>query len=355
MRMELLSPAGNEEALIAAVQNGADAVYLGGKAFGARAAAANFDGPALEKAVAYCPSARGSGLYDREHAGQGGGAGGGPFPGGTGRAGGRGRLSRAGSGPKQAVVAGLSGHLPACQHPDEPEQCRWSRHGPRGLGLRRVVAARECSLEEIAAMAGTGLEVEVFAHGALCRAFRASACFPRPSAAAAATGGAAPSPAACPYWLGDSLCYALSTKDLCCLYDLPALMRAGACSIKLEGRLKRPEYVAVVTRAYRQALDLALEGKKPGPGGIGGAAVRVQPGRALPAAMPFPSGTAIRCSNKGPTTKACTWAASWRAPAAGRWPSSCVPCRKETGWKRARRAPRVWACRSPVSGSCPAV
>ena len=264
MRMELLSPAGNEDALIAAVQNGADAVYLGGKAFGARAAAANFDGPALEKAVAYC-HLRGVRVYmtvntlvkEAE-------------------------LEEGLSLVEQAVQAGVDAFLVQdlglsrlllrafpgiCLH----ASTQMSLNNADGaamaarLGLRRVVAARECSLEEIAAMAGTGLEVEVFAHGALCMGFSGQCLFSSAIGGRSGNRGRCAQPCRLPYWLGDSLCYALSTKDLCCLYDLPALMRAGACSIKLEGRLKRPEYVAVVTRAYRQALDLALEGKKPGP------------------------------------------------------------------------------------------
>ena len=129
------------------------------------------------------------------------------------------------------------------------------------LGAERVVLARELSLEEIREIAGNaGIETEVFVHGALCMSVSGQ-CYlsgmiggrsgNRGSCAGACrlpwrAGAGRPDPA------GD---YALSLKDLCLAEQIPALREAGVASLKVEGRMKRPEYVAAAARAYRAALD----------------------------------------------------------------------------------------------------
>lgn len=262
MRLELLAPAGNEEALIAAVQNGADAVYLGGRALGARASASNFFGDVLERSVRYC-HLHGVKVYMTVNTLV--------------------KESEFADGlnlVREAVQTGVDAYLVQdlgfasvlrqafpgiCLHAST--QMSLNNAGgaqmAKTLGFSRVVAARECTLEEISAMAATGMEVEVFGHGALCMGFSGQCLFSSAIGGRSGNRGRCAQPCRLQYTLNDKKCYALSTRDLCTLFDLKTIMNSGACALKLEGRLKRPEYVAVVTSAYRRAIDLALEGKVP--------------------------------------------------------------------------------------------
>ncbi len=262
--MELLSPAGNEEALTAAVQSGADAVYFGGRALGARAQASFFFGPALYRAVEYC-HLRGVKAYltvntlVKE-----------------------GEMDGALEMVAEAVDAGVDAYLvqdlgllsllrqsfPGIRLHASTQMSLNNASGAAmalRLGVSRVVAARECGLEELRAMAATGAEVEAFAHGALCMGFSGQCLFSSSIGGRSGNRGRCAQPCRLPYELNGENCYALSPKDLCAMHDLKALRDAGVCSIKLEGRLKRPEYVAVVTAAYRRALDRLEEGKGPDP------------------------------------------------------------------------------------------
>lgn len=262
--LELLAPAGNEEALRAAVQNGADAVYAGGKAFGARAQAAVFFGDTLRQSVAYC-HAHGVKFYmtvntlmkDPE-------------------------LEDAYTLVKEAVDAGVDAYLvqdlglaqllKSCfsgiQLHASTQMSLCDAQGAlfaQQMGLTRVVAARECSLETLRAMAQTGVQIEAFAHGALCMGFSGQCLLSSMIGGRSGNRGRCAQPCRLPYTLDGKKGYALSTADLCTLNNMKDYLDAGIAAVKLEGRLKRPEYVAVVTGAYRRAIDLALEGRLPQP------------------------------------------------------------------------------------------
>ncbi len=263
-KVELLAPAGEREALVAAVQNGADAVYVGGRLFGARAGAANFDGEGLLEAVEYCHK-RGVKLYmtvntlvrDREmpQVYQ--------------------MVAEAVSAGIDAVIVqdlGVASLLRRC-FPDLPLHASTQMsianfsgaQRAKTLGMRRVVPARECTLQEIADIARAGLDVEAFVHGALCVSYSGQCLLSSMIGGRSGNRGRCAQPCRLPYALGGARGYFLSPADLCSAYDLRDLVRAGATSLKIEGRLKRPEYVAVVTAAYRRALDNALLGKPADP------------------------------------------------------------------------------------------
>ncbi len=131
----------------------------------------------------------------------------------------------------------------------------------RDLGVRRVVLARECDIDAIRRVARTGIETEVFAHGALCVSVSGQCLFSSMIGGRSGNRGRCAQPCRLPYSFGGKPGAWLSPRDLCVRDRLPELIGAGAASLKIEGRLKRPEYVAVVTRAYRDALDAALEGR----------------------------------------------------------------------------------------------
>lgn len=262
--MELLSPAGSWEALVAAVQNGADAVYLGFGGFNARRTAGNFEGGEFERAVEYC-HARGVRVHvtlntlvkQRELDG---------FC--------QAALDAARAGADAAIVQDLGAAqalralCPGLKLHMSTQAACCNAQGVRfaaAHGYERVVLARECSLDEIVRCAGVGVEIEAFVHGALCVCFSGQCLF------SSMVGGRSGNRGLCaqPCRLGYALCDAsgrerargclLSPRDIMLIEELPALERAGVCSLKIEGRLKRPEYVAEVTRAYRRALDMLAE------------------------------------------------------------------------------------------------
>lgn len=255
--MELLSPAGNREALVAAIACGADAVYLGYTAFGARSYAGNFDEPGLCEAVAYAHE-RGKKIYvtvntlvkqcemddlcDVLEI-----------------------ISRSNA---DAILVQDMGALkiarerfPQLTLHASTQMTVNNAQGARlmrSLGLTRVVPARECSLEELRLMADTGVEIEAFAHGALCVAVSGQCLFSSMIGGRSGNRGRCAQPCRLPYTLRDGENgYLLSTKDLMLIDRIPQLRDAGVYSFKLEGRMKRPEYVGVITRAYREALDCA--------------------------------------------------------------------------------------------------
>ena len=254
--MELLSPAGSMEALKAAVQNGANAVYLGCGTFNARQSAKNFTPQTLAEAVKYC-HVRGVAVHltlntlvsDRE----------------------LGEVSElirhaAGCGVDAFIVQDL-GVLQLCRRIAP----RVSVHGSTQLtvhslpgvllcaawGMSRVVLSRELSRDEIRYIAEhSPIEIEVFAHGALCM------CYSGQCYLSAAIGGRSGNRGRCAQPCRQSYGYSrwenrypLSLKDNCLVRELMELEAMGVASIKLEGRMKRAEYVAAVTSVYRKALD----------------------------------------------------------------------------------------------------
>ena len=254
--LELLAPAGSMEALKAAVQNGANAVYLGCGTFNARQGAKNFTPQTLTEAVKYC-HVRGVAVHltlntlvsDKEipelielirHA----------------------ALSAV-----DAFIVQDLGVIQLCRQiaPHIPihGSTQMTIHSLSGVllcaawGLRRVVLSRELSREEIRYICqNSPIEIEVFAHGALCM------CYSGQCYLSAAIGGRSGNRGRCAQPCRQSYGYGrwenrypLSLKDNCLVPYLQALEDMGVASIKLEGRMKRPEYVATVTRVYRQAIS----------------------------------------------------------------------------------------------------
>ena len=255
--MELLAPAGSMEALRAAVCNGADAVYLGADTFNARINARNFSAADLQEAVVYC-HVRGVKVHltlntlvlDRE------------MP----RAAELIRLA-ASCGVDAFIVQDL-GMVSLCRQlaPDVPihASTQMSIHSLEGvleaaaLGCSRVVLARELPAEEIAHICKKSpVEIEVFVHGALCMCYSGQCYLSSVIGRRSGNRGQCAQPCRLPYGYGrfESTRYPLSLKDNCLVGELDELRRMGVASIKIEGRMKRPEYVAIVTRAYRTVLN----------------------------------------------------------------------------------------------------
>ncbi|MDD3882026.1 MAG: U32 family peptidase [Eubacteriales bacterium] len=258
--MELLSPAGNMEALIAAVQNGADAVYLGCSALSARASA-GFSPEELRQAVSYA-HLRSVRVYvtvntlvfenELEKAK---------------KLIGEIRDAKADAVLIQDIGAArlISRLFPDVNMHASTQMAIHNRAGVRfakSIGMTRAVLARECSMETVAECAKEGLEIEVFVHGAHCVAMSGQCLFSSMVGNRSGNRGRCAQPCRMKYSIdGLASGYLLSPRDLCMIRRVPELLAAGVSSLKIEGRLKRAEYVAVVTRAYRQAIDAALSGK----------------------------------------------------------------------------------------------
>ena len=286
-RIELLAPAGSSEALHAAVENGADAVYLGGKLFSARQQADNFDMVVLKEELEYAHT-KGVSIYltmntlvsDDE-------------------------MKQALIFAAEARGAGIDGiivqdlGLAAALRrviPDVPlhgstQMTIYDIEGARALedmDFKRVVLARELALQEVAEIAGhTQLEVEVFVHGALCICYSGQCLMSSIIGGRSGNRGRCAQPCRLPYRLSGNLHsgqmvqklnensrsgnnaqnltdvrkvqYLLSPKDMCSLEHMTEIVNSGVHSLKIEGRMKSPEYVATVVRIYRKYLDLALE------------------------------------------------------------------------------------------------
>ncbi len=254
---ELLSPAGSREALTAAVQSGADAVYMGFGSFNARRNARNFTEEEFAEAVSYC-HLHGVKVYltlntlltDRE------------LP----TAADLLRLaSRMGV---DAVLVQDWGVLSLAREvaPDLPlhastQMSLFSLGGARlaaELGMERVVLARELSRGDIAEICrGCSAEVEVFVHGALCMCYSGQCTMSALIGQRSGNRGACAQPCRLPYTVnGSRRCtHPLSLKDVNLSDYLEELGEMGVACLKIEGRMKRPEYVAVITSVYRQLLD----------------------------------------------------------------------------------------------------
>lgn len=256
--IEILAPAGSPEALTAAVRCGADAVYLGVGRFNARRAAHNFAPEDMPETVRYC-HARGTAVHlalntlVREDEM-------------------RDALALAEQACAWGVDAliiqdrGLARRIHAAA-PDMPlhASTQLSCHTPSGVeelrdyGFSRVVLAREMSREEIAECVGLGCETEVFAHGALCMCVSGQCLLSAMLGGRSGNRGMCAQPCRLPFApagsgpAGDRT--ALSLKDLCLLDYVEQLREAGVDSLKIEGRMKRPEYVAAAVTAYRAAAD----------------------------------------------------------------------------------------------------
>lgn len=256
-KIELLAPAGNFECLVAAVQSGADAVYLSGKAFGARSYADNFDGETLEKAVDYC-HLRGVKIYvtvntlvsDSEMQ----------------------ELSEYlvflnNIGTDAIIVQDMGVvHLAKRLVPELPVHAstQMTIHNTDGVkaleshGVNRIVLAREVSLESIKRISqNTKAELEVFAHGALCMCYSGQCLMSSIIGGRSGNRGKCAQPCRLPYSINNDKTkkFYMSLKDLSSVNHISELMEMGVASLKIEGRMKGPAYVATVVGVYRKYID----------------------------------------------------------------------------------------------------
>ena len=250
---EILAPAGTAESLAAAVRSGADAVYLGSKHFNARRSAQNFTGEELRHAVAYCHE-RGVRVYltlntiifEDE-------------------------IEALYAALREACEAGVDAVLvqdlaaAALVREAAPSlalhaSTQMSIHNLDGakaleaLGFSRVVLAREMSRKEIAEVtAKTSLAAEVFVHGALCMSVSGQCTLSSIIGGRSGNRGLCAQPCRLPFAYGKNE-YSLSLRDNSLLAHVRELQELGVASLKIEGRMKRPEYVAAAVTACRQAL-----------------------------------------------------------------------------------------------------
>ncbi|MFO0734331.1 MAG: DUF3656 domain-containing protein [Labilithrix sp.] len=260
---EVLAPAGDRPAMEAAVRAGADAVYFGLQGFNARARATNFDVAELRETLAWLHDRGTKGyvtlntlVFDEEL-----------------EAVERAVRACAEAGVDAIIVQDLGvAKLARAIAPDLPIHASTqmtctdasSVELAKELGANRVILARELSLEDIARIrASTDVEVEVFVHGALCISYSGQCLTSEAIGGRSANRGACAQACRLPYELvvdgeqvdtGESA-YLLSPEDLESSALVPELVRLGVSSLKIEGRLKGPEYVSATTRLYRKAVD----------------------------------------------------------------------------------------------------
>ena len=273
-KVELLAPAGNYESFLGAIHAGADAVFLGGVKFGARAFADNFDEDTLKRAIYYAH------LFDRKV------------------------YLTLNTLMKQAeleeveefftpfYLAGLDGvivqdlgllqylkeRFPLMELHISTQMAITGPYGVRLLkeaGACRVVPARELSLEEVKLLKQEGLEIETFIHGAMCYSYSGQCFFSSVLGGRSGNRGKCAQSCRLPYKVtldgnkeekskkgkGTKEEYPLSLKDMCSIDLIPQLIEAGIDSFKIEGRMKRPEYAAGVTAIYRKYIDQAYKNK----------------------------------------------------------------------------------------------
>lgn len=248
---ELLSPAGSGEAFDAAIEGGADAIYFGGTAFNARMSAKNFDGETLgayiKKAHAYgvkCYVTLNTLVGDRE-------------------------LDRALAAAREFYEKGADGlivadlglavairrFLPDIELHASTQMSGHNSAAAKELekfGFSRMVIAREATLGDIKSFTETSnLELEVFVHGALCVSHSGQCLFSSMVGGRSGNRGECAQPCRLPYASG----YSLSLKDLCLAGHIKELIDAKVASLKIEGRMKPPDYVYNVTKTYRKLLD----------------------------------------------------------------------------------------------------
>ncbi|MGN1315253.1 MAG: U32 family peptidase [Lachnospiraceae bacterium] len=269
-KVELLAPAGNYEAFLGAVHAGADAIYLGGTKYSARAFADNFDEETLCRAISYAH------LFGRKVyltmntlVKQS-------------------ELKEVYSFLRPFYLEGLDGVIvqdmglmsyikrcfPLLEIHISTQMAITGAYGVRELkklGASRIVPARELSLQEIMEIKKEGLEVETFVHGAMCYCYSGQCFFSSLLGGRSGNRGKCAQSCRLPYEVklshekeekkqkGKKEEYPLSLKDMCSLHLLPQLIEGGIDSFKIEGRMKRPEYAAGVTAIYRKYIDLYYE------------------------------------------------------------------------------------------------
>ncbi len=266
-QVELLAPAGSKEAFLGAIHAGADAVYLAGNKYGARAYAENFTTEELVYCIRYAhifgrkvyltvntlmKDAELDDLYEYLA----------PF-------------YEAGLDAcivqDLGVFQCLKRWFPEMELHVSTQMTITGAYGGRflkELGATRIVPARELSLTEIRNLKeATGLEIETFIHGAMCYCYSGQCLFSSILGGRSGNRGRCAQPCRLPYRVntgkGETAeCYPLSLKDMCTLEHIEALMEAGIDSFKIEGRMKKPEYAAGVTAIYRKYIDLKKKNPK---------------------------------------------------------------------------------------------
>lgn len=268
-KIELLAPAGNWESFLAAVENGADAVYLGSKYFNARQNAGNFDNELLMEALKYA-RVRNVKVYlalntlvlNNE-------------------------MEEALAVAADAYAMGIDGiivqdiglarilreKIPGVELHGSTQMTVYNEEGMKvleELGFKRVVLARELSLEEISHISkNSSIETEIFVHGALCVSYSGQCLMSSLIGARSGNRGKCAQPCRLPYEMiaesSDNRVkggkgFLLSPKDLCSLSMLGQILKSGVASLKIEGRMKQPEYVATVVRIYRKYIDAYSDG-----------------------------------------------------------------------------------------------
>lgn len=260
--IDLLSPVGDFDCLKAAVQNGANSVYFGANLFSARAFASNFDLDELKNAIQYA-KIRGvktnltlNTLIKNDE------------------------FEDAFNLAKKAYEFGIDAiivqdlglaKMLIKSFPDLAihASTQMSVHNLQGvlelqeLGFKRVVLSRELSIGEIEYICrNSNVEIECFIHGALCISYSGQCLFSSMIGGRSGNRGKCAQPCRLPYKLLENNSvidsgYLLSTRDICGLDFIPDMINAGVTCLKIEGRMKKPEYVATVTRIYRKYIDLA--------------------------------------------------------------------------------------------------
>ena len=272
--VELLSPAGNFEKMQAALRFGADAVYLAGQSFGMRSAADNFTDEELEKAVEYVHE-RGKKIYLTVNT----------MPHGYEYPALREYLRKIGNYPPDGIILTDLGVMATVKEllPDMPihistQSSIVSPAAARAwasLGAERLVLARELSLDEVKHIREAlppAIELEAFVHGSMCVSYSGRCMLSNEFTGRDANRGACAQPCRWSYTMVEEKrpdealpvienehgTFVMSSKDMCMLRHVPELIRAGVSSFKIEGRMKSAYYTAVVTNAYRMAIDAFL-------------------------------------------------------------------------------------------------
>ena len=255
IKPEILAPAGSPQALIAAVRSGADAVYLGIKNLNARRSAENFDSEQLKEAVEYCHKHNvkvhltlNTLVSDSE-------------------------IEKAQEAVKLACECGIDAiivqdiGLAELIHrtaPDMPlhASTQMSVQTPAGLkrlkklGFTRAVLPREMSKEEIKRLCeNSPIELECFVHGALCMCVSGQCLFSAVLGSRSGNRGACAQPCRLPFGVENGTGHDLSLKDLSLIDYITEMAEMGVCSFKIEGRMKRPEYIAAAVKACRNSVD----------------------------------------------------------------------------------------------------
>ena len=261
-KVEILSPAGSYESLMAAIAAGADAVYIGGTKFGARAYADNLEVGTMLKAIDYV-HLHGRKIYLTVNT-----------------------LLKEQELQKElyeyllpyykcgidavivqdlGVLRFIKEHFPDLPIHASTQMTITDLLGAKFMekqGVERIVTSREMHLDEIKEISeNTDVEIESFVHGALCYCYSGQCLYSSMIGGRSGNRGQCAQPCRLPYKVQGErdAKYVLSLKDICTLEYIPELIEAGIFSFKIEGRMKKPEYVALVTAMYRKYVDLYLE------------------------------------------------------------------------------------------------